>query len=334
MPKCHDDEISALSVSAFGTCFATFRKPSSIMQSFVIPSSLATKELRSKSRNTKLYATSRKHWIYEKLHYTPTAQRRELHEPSVILRRWRLVQNNSILCRCVSFLRNVIFIALATATTAIMIYEAGSGVEKEASHESHEVSVTALPKMPPPDNFEPSRGCLLSVLYLQLWKFISLYLCLWYPTGELSMLLLNCVYIYQVLFVFLISCNSCIKLVGMTEEGCTNQRLRCARRSDMSEYLVLCPPLLPTSFANLHGRSRRGNAQKIWTFHKLLFPISSNCSLRLTWWGGKGAAKKTTCICRWHTMWFNAKRLPKTLKQQNCWFYHVMWAPKLRHCPK
>lgn len=104
MPKCHDGW--RLSVSAFGTCFATFRKPSSIMQSFVIPSSLATKELRSKSRNTKLYATSRKHWIYEKLHYTPTAQRRELHEPSVILRRWRLVQNNSILCRCVSLLRN------------------------------------------------------------------------------------------------------------------------------------------------------------------------------------------------------------------------------------
>ena len=120
-----------------------------------------------------------------------------------------------------------------------MIYEAASGVEKEASHESHEVSVTALPKMPPPDNFEPSRGCLLSVLYLQLWQFISLYLCI----CELWMLLWNCIYNYEILFVFLISCNSCIKLVGMTEEGCTNQRLRCARRSDMSEYLVLCPPL-------------------------------------------------------------------------------------------
>ena len=66
------------------------------------------------------------------------------------------------------FLRNVIFITLATA---IMIYEAG--VEKEASHESHEVSVTALPKMPPPDNFEPSRGCLFCNC-----SFGSSYLCI------------------------------------------------------------------------------------------------------------------------------------------------------------
>ena len=96
MPKCHDGW-SALSVSAFGTCFATFRKPSSIMQSFVIASSLATKKCSSKSRNTKLCATPRKQWIYEKLHYTPTTQRRELKKTSLILKRWRLVQNNSIL---------------------------------------------------------------------------------------------------------------------------------------------------------------------------------------------------------------------------------------------
>ena len=268
MPKCHDgwQEISALSVSAFGTCFATFRKPSSIMQSFVIPSSLATKELRSKSRNTKLYATSRKHWIYEKLHYTPTAQRRELHEPSVILRRWRLVQNNSILCRCVSLLRNDI-LPLPLLPSWFM----------RQDQEWKRKQVTKVTKCPwlhflkchrlttlNPQEVVCSLFCICNYASCQ---FISLYLCLWYPTGDLSMLLLNCVYIYQVLFVFLISCNSCIKLVGMTEEGCTNQRLRCARRSDMSEYLVLCPPLLPTSFANLHGRSRRGNAQKIWTFH-------------------------------------------------------------------
>ena len=119
-----------------------------------------------------------------------------------------------------------------------MIYEAGSGVEKEASHESHEVSVTALPKMPPPDNFEPSRGCLLSVLYLQLCicvfdiQPVNCQCCC--RTAFISM---------KSCFYFFFSCNSCIKLVGMTEEGCTNQRLRCARRSDMSEYLVLCPPL-------------------------------------------------------------------------------------------
>ena len=211
----------------------------------------------------------------------------------VVARGLYLARHLFTLCRCVSSLRNVIFITLATA---IMIYEAG--VEKEASHESHEVSVTALPKMPPPDNFEPSRGCLLSVLYLQLWQFISLYLCLWYPTGELSMFLLNCIYIYVILFEFLISCNSCIKLEGMTEKGCTNQRLRCARRSDMSEYLVLCPPLLPTSLANLHGRSRRGNAQKIWTFYKLLCPISSNCSLILNSHGFAQNATKVALLIK------------------------------------
>ena len=106
MPKCHDGW--RLSVSALGTCFATFRKPSSIMQSFVITSSLATKKCSFKSRNTKLCATPRKQWIYEKLHYTPPTQRRELHKPSVILKRWRLVQNYSILYTCVSSLRNVI----------------------------------------------------------------------------------------------------------------------------------------------------------------------------------------------------------------------------------
>ena len=64
MPKCHDGW--RLSVSALGTCFATFRKPSSIMQIFVITSSsLATKKCSSKSRNTKLCATPRKQWIYE-----------------------------------------------------------------------------------------------------------------------------------------------------------------------------------------------------------------------------------------------------------------------------
>ena len=90
MPKCHDGW-SALSVSAFGTCFATFRKPSSIRQSFVITSSsLATKKCSSKSRNTKLCATPRKQWIYEKLHYTPTTQRRELKKTSLFLKRWGL----------------------------------------------------------------------------------------------------------------------------------------------------------------------------------------------------------------------------------------------------
>ena len=149
-----------------------------------------------------------------------------------------------------------------------MIYEAGSGVEKEASHESHEVSVTALPKMPPPDNFEPSRGCLLSVLYLQLWQFISLYLCI----CELWMLW-NCIYNYKIAFVFLISCNSCIKLVGMTEEGCTNQRLRCARREVICQNISFfvprsCQPASQISMEDLDEGMRRK------------FELFTNCSFQ------------------------------------------------------
>ena len=123
-------------------------------------------------------------------------------------------------------------------------------------------------------------------------QFISLYLCLWDPTGELSMLLLNCIYIHEILFVFLISCNSCIKLVGMTEEGCTNQRLRCARRSDMSEYLVLCPPLCqPASQISMEDLDV-GMRRK--------FELFTNCSfqsLPIAPWdshggGGRGQLKK------------------------------------------
>ena len=107
----------------------------------------------------------------------------------VVARGLYLARHLFTLCRCVSSLRNVIFITLATA---IMIYEAG--VEKEASHESHEVSVTALPKMPPPDNFEPSRGCLLSVLYLQLC------ICVF------DIQPVNCQCFYWTAFIFMKSC--------------------------------------------------------------------------------------------------------------------------------
>ena len=54
--------------------------------------------------------------------------------------------------------------------------------------------MTALPKMPPPDNFELSRGCLLSVLYLQLC------ICVF------DIQPVNCQCCYWAAFIFMKSC--------------------------------------------------------------------------------------------------------------------------------